>query len=81
MLTASRSVEVRAAGWGEIDWEAATWEVPASRMKARRPHRVPLPEQGYGDTGGGGHASAAVRAWYSPPPAAARRRPPRPLLR
>ena len=45
VLTASRSVEVRAAEWGEIDWEAATWEVPASRMKARRPHRVPLPER------------------------------------
>ena len=45
VLTASRSVEVRAAEWSEIDWEAATWEVPAARMKARRPHRVPLPER------------------------------------
>ena len=43
VLTAGRSVEVRAAEWSEIDWEAATWEVPAARMKARRPHRVPLP--------------------------------------
>ena len=42
VLTASRSVEVRAAEWTEIDWETATWEVPAARMKARRPHRVPL---------------------------------------
>ena len=42
ILTAGRSGEVRAAEWGEIDWEAATWEVPAARMKARRPHRVPL---------------------------------------
>ena len=42
VLTASRSVEVRAAEWTEIDWEAAAWEVPAARMKARRPHRVPL---------------------------------------
>ena len=42
VLTASRSVEVRAAEWREIDWEAATWEVPAARMKARRLHRVPL---------------------------------------
>ena len=42
VLTAGRSGEVRAAEWGEIDWEAATWEVPAARMKARRPHRVPL---------------------------------------
>ena len=43
VLTAGRSVEVRAAEWTEIDWEAAAWEVPAARMKARRPHRVPLP--------------------------------------
>ena len=42
VLTASRSVEVRAAEWSEVDWEAASWEVPAARMKARRPHRVPL---------------------------------------
>ena len=42
VLTASRSGEVRGAGWGEIDWETATWEIPATRMKARRPHRVPL---------------------------------------
>ena len=42
VLTAGRSGEVRAAEWGEIDWEAATWEIPAARMKARRPHRVPL---------------------------------------
>ena len=42
LLTASRSGEVRAADWSEIDWDSATWEIPASRMKARRPHRVPL---------------------------------------
>ena len=42
VLTAGRSGEVRAAEWGEIDWDAATWEIPAVRMKARRPHRVPL---------------------------------------
>ena len=42
VLTANRSGEVRAAGWTEVDWESATWEIPAVRMKARRPHRVPL---------------------------------------
>ena len=41
VLTTSRSGEVPTAQWSEIDWEAATWEVPAARMKARRPHRVP----------------------------------------
>ena len=28
--------------WGEVNSEAATWTVPASRMKARKEHRVPL---------------------------------------
>ncbi len=42
VLTAGRSGEVRAAHWTEVDWDSATWEIPASRMKARRPHRVPL---------------------------------------
>ncbi len=44
-LTAARSGEVRGATWEEIDIPAkgaATWTIPASRMKARRPHRVPL---------------------------------------
>ena len=41
-LTACRSGEVRGARWAEIDFETETWTVPASRMKSRRPHRVPL---------------------------------------
>ncbi len=42
VLTAARSAEVRGAAWSEIDLEAATWVIPASRMKAAREHRVPL---------------------------------------
>jgi integrase len=42
ILTAGRSREVIGARWAEIDWEAATWVVPASRMKGRKEHRVPL---------------------------------------
>ena len=42
VLTAARSGEVREATWNEIDLEAATWTVPASRMTAEREHRVPL---------------------------------------
>ena len=42
VLTAARSGEVRIAQWSEIDWTSKTWNVPASRMKARRDHRVPL---------------------------------------
>lgn len=42
ILTAARSGEVRGAVWSEIDLQAAIWTVPASRMKAKREHRVPL---------------------------------------
>ncbi|MCY3820150.1 MAG: tyrosine-type recombinase/integrase [Gammaproteobacteria bacterium] len=42
VLTASRSGEVRGARWEEVDFDAVTWTVPASRMKIARPHRVPL---------------------------------------
>jgi integrase len=42
ILTAARSGEVRLAPWGEFDLEAATWRVPAVRMKMKREHRVPL---------------------------------------
>ena len=42
VLTAARSGEVRPAVWGEFDLKAAMWTVPASRMKARVEHRVPL---------------------------------------
>ena len=42
VLTAGRSGEVRGAEWREVDEGAAVWTIPASRMKARREHRVPL---------------------------------------
>ena len=42
MLTAARSGEVRLATWDEIDTAGAVWTVPATRMKAKREHRVPL---------------------------------------
>jgi integrase len=42
ILTAARSGEVRGARWLEIDNDAALWAVSADRMKAKRPHRVPL---------------------------------------
>ena len=42
VLTACRSGEVRLAGWDEIDLEAGEWTIPGERMKAQRPHRVPL---------------------------------------
>jgi len=42
VLTAARTGEVRFAEWPEIDFKAAVWTVPGSRMKAGREHRVPL---------------------------------------
>ena len=45
ILTAARAGEVVGADWGEIDLDSRTWTVPASRMKARREHRVPLSDR------------------------------------
>jgi integrase len=42
ILTAARSSEVRLATWDEIDLEAKLWTAPATHMKARKAHRVPL---------------------------------------
>jgi integrase len=42
ILTASRSQEVLKARWSEFDLDDAVWAVPASRMKARKEHRLPL---------------------------------------
>ncbi len=43
ILTAVRTSEVRFATWDEIDFDTSLWTIPAERMKARRPHIVPLP--------------------------------------
>ena len=45
ILTAARSLEVRGALWGEVNFGKATWSVPGGadgRMKAGIEHRVPL---------------------------------------
>lgn len=42
ILTACRSNEVRKAEWSEFDFEARLWTIPASRMKNRKVHMVPL---------------------------------------
>lgn len=42
ILTACRSGEARLMCWDEVDFEKAVWTVPASRMKAKKAHRVPL---------------------------------------
>ena len=42
VLTATRQAEIRGATWAEFDFDAATWTIPAARMKTGRQHRVPL---------------------------------------
>jgi integrase len=51
ILTGARSGEIRGMTWDEIEFQtdpvatsatSATWTIPASRMKNRRTHRVPL---------------------------------------
>jgi integrase len=42
ILTGVRTNEAVGARWDEIDVSAAVWTIPASRMKARVEHRVPL---------------------------------------
>lgn len=44
-LTLARPSEVSGARWDEIDLDAATWKIPAARMKAREDHMMPLPVQ------------------------------------
>ena len=45
ILTAARSGEARAMTWDEVDIDARVWTVPASRMKAKVVHRVPLSQR------------------------------------
>ena len=44
-LTFVRTGELIGARWEEIDWDAALWRIPASRMKMDTPHIVPLSTQ------------------------------------
>lgn len=45
VLTAARTGETIGARWQEIDLAAKVWNVPASRTKSGREHRVPLPDR------------------------------------
>jgi integrase len=45
IVTCARTTESLGARWREIDWESRTWTVPASRIKAKREHRVPLSDR------------------------------------
>jgi integrase len=45
ILCAARSGEALGAKWSELDLAKGIWQIPAGRMKAGRPHRVPLSTQ------------------------------------
>jgi integrase len=44
-LTLCRPSETVEAQWTEFDLDAATWRIPADRMKTREEHAIPLPAQ------------------------------------
>lgn len=45
LLTATRTVEIIQARWGEVDFDKKVWTIPADRMKAGQEHKVPLSNQ------------------------------------
>ncbi|CAK9884222.1 MAG: Prophage integrase IntS [Candidatus Erwinia impunctatus] len=45
MITGLRTIELRASEWKDIDFDKGIWQIPAERMKMRRPHTVPLSSQ------------------------------------
>lgn len=45
MIMGVRTIELRAALWSKFGLDNAIWEIPAERMKMRRPHLVPLSTQ------------------------------------
>ncbi|MES1199813.1 MAG: integrase arm-type DNA-binding domain-containing protein [Pseudomonadota bacterium] len=72
-LTFVRPGELRHAEWSEFDLDAALWSIPASKMKMRRPHRVPLARQALAIlqtlepiTGEGRYVFPSVRAGAQP---------------
>lgn len=45
VLTFVRPGELRLARWEEVDFKNALWNIPAARMKMKRPHVVPLSDR------------------------------------
>jgi len=68
-----RPGELRQAEWAEFDFDRSIWNIPAEKMKMRRPHRVPLSTQvvelfeGLWDlTGGGRYCFPSFRTGKRP---------------
>ena len=45
ILTAARSGEARGMTWDEVNFNDRVWTIPASRMKAKVVHRIPLAQR------------------------------------
>lgn len=72
-LVATRPGELRHAEWPEIDFDTATWSIPAGRMKMKKPHVVPLSPQALGIlkelhkiTGSGKYLFPSIRSTAKP---------------
>lgn len=68
-----RPGELRQAQWSEIDIDGALWVIPASKMKKRKPHQVPLSTQSvkilrrlYEMTGPDGYVFPSIRSRTRP---------------
>lgn len=72
-ILVQRPGELRHATWSEFDTEVRVWTIPQDRMKMRRPHRVPLPDQAIDLleelrllTGSGTYLFPSLRSWQRP---------------
>lgn len=69
----ARPGELRMAQWSEVEFDNAVWNIPAERMKMRRPHQVPLSRQVlaylqelFALTGPDGFVFPAFHTWKRP---------------
>ncbi|OIQ29883.1 MAG: integrase [Alphaproteobacteria bacterium MedPE-SWcel] len=72
-VTAQRPGEIRHAMWDEINFAEKVWAIPAGKMKMRRDHTVPLPDQTIKlldelrmITGNGTYLFPSLRSWQRP---------------
>jgi integrase len=72
-MLAQRPGEIRNAKWTEIDFVNKVWAIPAEKMKMRRDHLVPLPDQAIAlldelrrMNGNGEYLFPSLRTWKRP---------------
>ena len=72
-LLFARPGELRRAEWSEIDFDNAIWRIPATKMKGRQEHAVPLSRQAIAQfrlaeelSGGGRYVFPSIRSPLNP---------------